>query len=227
MDKLTTIIPVRGGSKSIPQKNLQTVNGKSLIERAVIGALKIENNQIFVSTDDPKIAKQVCDYPITVLNRSSVNSTDQSSSESVVLEVLKGNGVFDGIVILLQATSPFIDINGLRTAINTMQKSELVDSMFSAVSKNEFIWELGTNWEPVNHNKLLRIPRQSRSPMAVETGSFYIFKADKFLEEKTRFCGITVPAFTRNWTNFDIDSHEDLELCRDLSQVLDFPPYLV
>jgi CMP-N-acetylneuraminic acid synthetase len=99
--------------------------------------------------------------------------------------------------------------------------------MFSAISKNLFSWEFKDEWLPVNHSRNFRTRRQLRPPIAVETGSFYLFKAQKFQQEKTRFCGVTIPAFTKSWSDFDIDSKEDLQLCRDLSSVLDFPPYLV
>jgi len=227
LHNILTVIPARGGSKSIPKKNLQLINGKSLIERAVTTCLKIEGNRIIVSTDDPEISNTVKKYPVEVFNRSKVNSSDIASSESVVLEVLQQIKTYEGLVVLFQATCPFTDLQAFKDSISFLQNSNSVDSMFSAVSKNEFIWEFSSSWKPVNHSKLLRPLRQFRSPIAVETGSFYIFNSAIFLEEKTRFCGVTIPAFTKNWSNFDIDSQDDLDLCRALSQILDFPPYLV
>jgi N-acylneuraminate cytidylyltransferase len=226
MEKLLTIIPARGGSKSIPKKNLQMINGQSLIERAVNNALKVENNRIIVSTDDLQIIKTIKNYPIEIFQRSSKNSSDFASSESVVIETLEKLGNFKGIVALLQATSPFLDLQGFCRAIEFLGKSDVVHSMFSAVEKNEFLWEFQNSWEPTNHNKYMRLPRQSRAKTAVETGSFYIFKSDKFIEEKTRFCGVTMPAFTKKWSDFDIDNQEDLDFCRSISKVLDFPPFL-
>ncbi len=49
------IIPARGGSKGIPKKNLRTVNGISLVERALSSALKSNADQVIVSTDDKDI----------------------------------------------------------------------------------------------------------------------------------------------------------------------------
>lgn len=227
MQHTLVVIPARGGSKSIPKKNLQIINGKSLVERAVICALKIPNSRVILSTDDTEISEAVKGYPIAIFERSESTSTDLASSESVVLEVLDSIDAFSGIIVLLQATSPFVDLIALKSAINFLRNSESVDSMFSAVQKNEFIWEFQNIWVPRNHEKGSRLARQLRATTAVETGSFYIFKSKKFLDEKTRFCGVTTPAFTRKWSDFDIDTQEDLDLCRELSKVLDFPPYLV
>jgi CMP-N-acetylneuraminic acid synthetase len=226
MDKLLTIIPARGRSKSILRKNLQVINGKSLIERAVENALKIDNNRIIVSTDDLHIKEVIKHYPIEIFHRSSKNSSDLASSESVIFEVLDKIEDFEGVVVMLQATSPFLDLLGLSDAINFINNSNSTHSMFSAVEKNEFIWEFGERWEPKNHDKNQRLPRQSRPKIAVETGSFYIFKSKEFKREKTRFCGVTIPAFTKKWSDFDIDTQEDLDFCRSISRVLDFPPYV-
>ena len=49
------IIPARGGSKGIPKKNLKTVNGISLVERALRTALKSTVDQVIVSTDDQEV----------------------------------------------------------------------------------------------------------------------------------------------------------------------------
>ena len=221
-----TVIPARGGSKGIIRKNLQTVNGKSLVERSVMSALKISNNRIVVSTDDFEIAQNVEKYPIEIFMRDKVNSTDTASSESVVLEVLNAYQFSSGLVTLLQATSPFVDIQSWGQALEYLKNQSEVHSMFSAVKKNLFTWQHNESWIPVNHDKKNRVLRQNKPPEVIETGCFYLFKAEKFLVEKTRFCGVTEPAFTKIWSNFDIDDAEDLNLCKDLSTVLDFPPYL-
>ena len=56
------IIPARGGSKGIPKKNLRTVNGISLVERALRSALKSKVDQVIVSTDDKDISKIAIKY---------------------------------------------------------------------------------------------------------------------------------------------------------------------
>lgn len=226
MEPLLTVIPARGGSKGIIRKNLQMVNGKTLVERAVIAALKIPNNRVVVSTDDNEISEHLTKYKIELFKRSQKNALDTSSSESVVLEVLNSFKYSSGLVTLLQATSPFIDIEAWEKSLRYLASNTEVHSMFSATNKNNFSWSFNEFWSPINHDKNKRTLRQNKPAEATETGSFYIFRAEKFLEDKTRFCGVTVPAFTKIWANFDIDDIEDLDFCRDLSKVLDNPPYL-
>jgi len=55
--KILGIIPARGGSKGIPQKNLQKILGKPIIQYSIDAAKKSKINKIIVTTDDKKIAK--------------------------------------------------------------------------------------------------------------------------------------------------------------------------
>jgi N-acylneuraminate cytidylyltransferase len=67
------IIPARGGSKGIPKKNLRTVNGISLVERALRSALKSKVDQVIVSTDDKEISDIAIKYGAVLHNRSAEN----------------------------------------------------------------------------------------------------------------------------------------------------------
>lgn len=220
-NSLITVIPARGGSKGIPDKNLQQINGLTLVDRAIISAKKILENRIIVSSNDDRILDIANNHDVEIHKRSDINSTDSASSESVILEVLRDFEIRDVLVTLLQATSPFIDVKIWLESVKKMKIDQKLGSIFSAVQKNDFYWELREKWEPVNHDKRERLPRQNRLLGASETGAFYIFRSDLFEIEHTRFCGITEPALTAQWSNFDIDSMEDLEFCRFLSKMLD------
>lgn len=222
MVSLVTIIPARGGSKGIPRKNLQEVNGKTLVERAIVSALKIPGNQVYVSSDSDEILNLSVNLGVSGLKRSDTNSADDATSESVVLESILNIQLPFDLITLLQPTSPFIDVTSWSSALDSMTYNPKIGSMFSAVEKNDFSWEYSDGiWKPINHTKNIRLPRQKKLRTVVETGSFYIFRRELFELEKTRFCGNTEPAITKNWSNFDIDTAEDLDLCRELSQIFD------
>ncbi|MFM7139050.1 MAG: cytidylyltransferase domain-containing protein, partial [Actinomycetes bacterium] len=107
------IIPVRGGSKGIPNKNLQTVNGITLLERAIRTSLRANIDEIIVSTDSQDIKNVVKKYSkIKIHNRSSETSSDTASTESVILEVIKDLGSSwptASSIGFYQVTSPFVE----------------------------------------------------------------------------------------------------------------------
>ena len=218
-----TIIPARGGSKGIPNKNLQKVNGRTLVERSIFAAQRIPNNRIIVSSDSSEILRCADKCNVQSLVRSDINSTDIATSEDVILEVLSLISSESEIITLLQPTSPFTDVTAWEKSLTNMSNDMKIDSMFSAIEKNEFIWEYKNFWKPVGHDKNIRLPRQTQSQRVIETGSFYIFRKTPFEKEKTRFCGLTLPVLTQIWSSFDIDSQSDLEFCNVISHLIDSP----
>ena len=103
-------IPVRGGSKSIPLKNIKLIAGKPLLYWVLDAAVQSKYiEKIYVSTDNNDImnvTKRFCNDKVVAINRSAVNATDTASTESAMLEFAENYG-FENIV-LIQATSPLL-----------------------------------------------------------------------------------------------------------------------
>jgi CMP-N-acetylneuraminic acid synthetase len=107
------LVPARGGSKSIPHKNLVPVAGKPLLDYVVeagrnSGALA----RIVCSTDDPMIAAHASKLGIAVDDRPAELATDEARVDNVAREFLsrarsRGEALPDAVV-LLQPTSPLL-----------------------------------------------------------------------------------------------------------------------
>ena len=118
-------IPVRGGSKSIPLKNIRSFCGKPLIYWNLI-ALEKSNmiDEIVVATDSEKIFQVVERFgftKVTLYRRSDENAQDHSTSESIMLEYihyarLAPNDIF----MLVQATSPFSRTNDFNNGLDNL-----------------------------------------------------------------------------------------------------------
>ena len=117
---VTAFIPVRGGSKSIPLKNIKPFCGKPLVCWN-IEALEncAEVDRIIVATDSDEIENTVgkFNYKKTkIYRRSKENASDTASTESVMLEYINAVQMSDDeIFMLVQATSPLTqteDITG-------------------------------------------------------------------------------------------------------------------
>jgi len=106
------LIPARGGSKGIPNKNRKLLGGKPLIEYTLAVAKELfPPEQICVSTDDPAIQKITEQAGISVpFLRPAELATDQASTYEVMLHALdwyQQQGQAIETLILLQPTSPF------------------------------------------------------------------------------------------------------------------------
>jgi N-acylneuraminate cytidylyltransferase len=126
------LIPARGGSKGVPGKNIKILGGKPLIQHTIDAARELfADDQILVSTDDPKIKAVVEATGLTVpFLRPAELATDTAGSHEVMLHALdyyeNSQGPVDRLV-LLQPTSPF------RTAKHIEEALALYDDTMDMV----------------------------------------------------------------------------------------------
>ena len=226
MSEAVAIIPARGGSKGVPRKNLQRVGGVPLVARAVDAARRCPAiDRVIVTTDDADIAAVAAEWGAEVVERPADLSGDLASSESALvhaLETLEARKVDVGVLAFLQATSPFIDVDALTSAVQLV-RSRRRDSVFSAVETYGFLWEkgVGSAAEPIGHEIDVRPRRQDREPHYLETGGFYVMRAAGFRAANHRFFGSVGIAEVAPRTAIEIDTLDELELARTLAPLVD------
>jgi len=231
--RVVAIIPARGGSKGVPRKNVRRVGGVPLVERAVRSALAADGiDLVLVSTDDDEIAAVSAAAGARVVRRPAEISGDTASSESAILHALEeldraGDRV--DVVAFLQATSPFIPSHALADAVREV-RAGTADSVFSAHETYGFLWSRGGAERTdaaaavaLNHDAAHRPRRQDREPHFLETGAFYVFRADGFREAKHRFFGRIRIAEVPEWTAIEIDDEEQLRIARALAALHETP----
>ena len=227
--RVIAVIPARGGSKGVPGKNLKTVGGASLIARAVRSALAARLiDEVFVSTDDDGIAAAATAAGAGVIDRPAELSGDTASSEAGLLHALDALGGADeraapGILVFIQATSPFIDPTDLDGAVARVLDGES-DVVFSAKPTHAFLWRVGDDGASgINHDASFRLRRQDSEPQFQETGAFYVMRADGFREAGFRFFGRVGIAVVPELTAMEIDSTDDLRLARAIAATVAAP----
>lgn len=187
-------IPVRGGSKSIPLKNIKLINEKPL----VYWTLKAANDakcvdKIVVATDSEEIKKTVLNFKFDkaeVYDRDPQNAQDTSSTESVMLEYLeKENYNPDDMFILIQATSPLLKPEHIDGMYYKLIQSG-ADSIFSCVREKQFHWiETSEGVKPINYDPQNRPRRQEFNGLLAENGACYINSVGNILKDKCRLSG--------------------------------------
>ncbi len=191
------IIPARGGSKSIPRKNVRLIAGKPLIGWTIEAARAARSvDRVVVSTDDPEIAAVSRQFGADVVWRPPEISGDTASSESALLHCLehlqKSEAYEPELVVFLQCTSPLTaaeDIDGTVAALTEQN----ADTALSVMPFHYFVWQNtpGDGASGINHDKRVRLRRQDRESQYLETGAVYVMKAAGFREVKHRFFGKT------------------------------------
>lgn len=185
--KIVSIVPLRGGSKSIPYKNIKEIAGKPLCYWALKAASESKYiDEVWVSTDDKKIKDTVLSFGlgVKVIDRPAEFAQDTSSTEVVLLHFAE-HVDFD-ILNLIQATSPFTTTKDLDTAIEQFER-EGDDSLLTGVLYKKFYWT--PKGVPLNYDYLKRPLRQEFEGVVNENGAFYLTKKAIFQENKNRLGG--------------------------------------
>lgn len=205
-------IPVRGGSKSIPLKNIKPINGKPLVYWTIKAACECEYiDKIFVSTDSQKIKDVVNAFnmeKVKVIGRSEKTASDTASTESAMLEFAE-QFMFDNIV-LIQATSPLLTAEDLTGGFE-LYFIEGTDSVLSVVPQKRFNWSKDEKgfFTPLNYDYYNRPRRQEFDGYCTENGAFYITSRERLLLYKNRISGNIRAYEMSEDTFFEIDEPSD------------------
>ncbi len=212
------LIPIRGGSKSIPLKNIKCINGRPLVYW-VLDAVNMcaEIDKIVVSTDSQDIRNIVSQYnsdKLTIVSRTQEVSTDSASTESVMLEFAQ-KFEFNNL-LLVQATSPLLTSTDLEKGFREFENPN-IDSVLSVVRQKRFIWEDDVDgYKPVNYDYNERPRRQEFDGFLVENGAFYITTRKMLLDSKCRLSGRIGAVEMDDKTYFEIDEISDWEIVEKL-----------
>lgn len=211
-------IPVRGGSESIPLKNIKKLLGKPLVFWTIEAAL--ESNifdKVIVSTDHPKIKSLIAQSfdDVLIIHRSEDVSSGTASTESVMLEF--ANKYDFSSITLIQATSPLLTEEDLVKGFEIFKKKG-VDSLLSVVRQKRFIWdhnkEIG--YSPTNYDIHNRPRRQEQKGYLVENGAFYITNKKALIKSKSRISGFIDVYEMSEESYFEIDEPSDWIIVENL-----------
>ncbi|MDR2888905.1 MAG: cytidyltransferase [Lachnospiraceae bacterium] len=172
--KIVAIIPARGGSKGIPNKNIRLLNGKPLIYYSIRNALESQYiTDIIVSTDSPEIAVITKQMGVLCKWRDQRLCGDMVTLDEVICEATQ-NIDYD-YVVTMQPTSPTLKVITLDKAIlHCLEKQP--DTLISVINRPHLSWRRAQGGLIPNYEK--RLNRQELPENFLETGAFLIAKKE-------------------------------------------------
>ena len=209
--KTVAFIPVRGGSKSIPGKNILPFNGKSLLYWTAKAAQDCQEiAEIIIATDSQEIAEIAIHLglsKIVIYNRSAENANDKASTESVMLEYLETSNLqAEDRFILIQATNPFLLSDHLNDGINLLNQQSQ-GSIISCATFKRFLWN--RDGTPMNYDFMNRPRRQDFDGAMLENGAFYINSVGNIRETQNRLTHPIAIVEMPEYSVVEIDEPED------------------
>ncbi len=213
--KSLIVIPARGGSKRLKNKNKKNLLGKPLIEYTINFAKKIKvTPYILVSTNDKDIIEIALKKKVLApWLRPSHLSKDNSTSYSFMLHAIKWfEKTFGNLdyVILFQPTTPYRGISTIKKMINIFKKRKNSVAAFTAILKEDKKVFYIKNKEKIFFKKKVGIKSNI-------LGSIYINSVKNLMKYKSFVNIQTIPYLTKNPKEIiDIDTHADYKLAKRL-----------
>ncbi len=222
--KICAIIPARGGSKGIAGKNIKQLNGIPLICHTIGEALKSKHlDKIFVSTDDPIIAKTSEKCGAKIIDRPAELAKDESPTIDAILhaiDTLKATSDQD-IVILLQPTSPLRNATDIDAALEKFIKIDCdsVISMCKVEHSPYWYFKLdGKKLKPLLGDGYLSMRRQELPDVYRPNGAIYITTIKNLYKNNGFYCDKIEPYIMPPERSIDIDEEIDFKLAELLIQ---------
>lgn len=229
--KILAVIPARGGSKGVKDKNIRILNGKPLIAWTIEQAKHSKYiDRLIVSTDDHKIAQVSKHYGSEVMMRPAQLAQDDSpTSDTLIytLEQLKESGYIPDYLLLLQCTSPLRKTEHIDEAIGLfLENIDSVDSLISVTPVEHPVqWFRTVDKEGFMHNYFNYDmhhchQRQSFEQVYRLNGAIYIIKINIYLQHHVFQTDRTLPYIMDNESSIDIDTEMDLWIAESIMKKL-------
>lgn len=218
----TVVIPARSGSKRIPNKNLQIIEGRSLIQITLDFAAQLGAREIILSSDSEKFLEQSNGYPNVKRHlRQRKMSDDSVSARSVVSSLFREGCISTSCAVLLQPTSPFRLKETLVRAIELALESKKNVYSVSEYKKGHPDWSMahagdGSIQLPDGFN--VNSQSQDLVPRYYLNGNFFVYH--KSLISNNKFSAESSIGFIcgDDFEAMDVDSHFDLLVARRIAK---------
>jgi CMP-N,N'-diacetyllegionaminic acid synthase len=222
-DAVWGLIPARGGSKSIPLKNLVALDGQPLIFHVIEGAKRCKQiDRIICSTDDERIGDFCSGQGVEIHRRPSHLAQDMTPVLEVFAHLLTDINSREGriadILVILQPTSPFLRPDDVVQAIAILKNEDQVDSV-------QTITEFPHNYHAYNQRKIKdgqvsfcfpeerkKYYNKNTKPKHYMFGNLIVTRSRTILNQKDIFGEISKPIEIPYPYAIDIDGPADLDL---------------
>lgn len=224
---IVAIIPARGGSKGVKDKNVRLLAGVPLIYHSILFARSSNLFQdIIVSTDGEKIIDVCEQINCNIIRRPETISKDNSlvieAIRYTLKELNKQNKYYDAVV-LLEPTSPIREIEDLIMAIDavTLNNYKSAATLTKVDPPPTRLWKLkGNQIMPLFKNKSPFLPRQEHENAYKLTGQIYAFTPEFIENSKTGVLDENFfPIINDSALSVDIDEEIDFIIAEKLLEI--------
>jgi N-acylneuraminate cytidylyltransferase len=219
---VTVLLPMKGNSERVPNKNLKLFNGKPLFH-SIMDELNTSKyiKKVIINTDSDIIAESAIKIyqDFVSIHKRPKNIQGDFVSMNKIIEYDLNNSDSD-IYIQTHSTSPLLAIKSLDAAIEKMiGKSKDFDSIFSVTKIQTRFYD--KNGNPFNHDPKELLRTQDLESLFEENSGFYIFTKESFKNAGNKRIGLRPLMFEIDKIEaIDIDEPSDFIIAEAIHKLL-------
>ncbi len=216
------VVPARGGSKSIPYKNLVRLGGRPLIDYVLTAGRTSKNiSRLIVSTEDQKISEYCSSLQVEVHTRPEHLAQDDTPIDQVLQNLLTNyyekEKVIPMAIALLQPTSPFLQAKHIDLCVEELTQNDKINSA-------QTITESPHNMHAINQRKLRGdtvefcypdqrkqyYNKQSKPPHFI-FGNLVVTRSSAIIDNKGVFANPSFAVKIEQIYAYDLDKEADIQ----------------
>lgn len=215
LKSIVALLPMKGHSERVPNKNMRLFGGKPLYHAVMNTLLSVPKiSFVAINTDSEVIANNAINNfgnRVKIIQRPENIQGDFISMNEIInydLGVLQEQEYF----LQTHSTNPLLKVATINNAIDRyFENIEKHDSVFSVTKwQTRFYWQDG---KPVNHNPNELLRTQDLPALFEENSNFFIFSRSSFLNNGKKRIGKTPSLFSMEKIEaIDIDEEQDFNL---------------
>lgn len=221
-EKVVAIIIARGGSKSIPRKNVLPLHGKPLVAWPIDLAKSIDRiDRVIISTDDEEIMAIAKEHGAEALFKRPAELADDETPTLPVLRhcinyLEEKENYKPDIILLLYPTAPFLKKERIEKALDLFANTRC-NSVISVVKDWGRFWRLDQNINKhIPFYPKQRVNRQYYQPLYREDGAIYFSRYDVLMKMNRAVDDENIEfLIMKEGENIDIDNPSDFAKAED------------
>ncbi len=223
MKKIVALIPMKGHSERVKNKNLKKFSDLPLYHIVAKNLLQSTYiSQLVVDTDSHEIASDInknFSNKITIIDRPEIIRGDRVSMNKIIAYDI--SRISADIYLQTHSTNPLLTRTSIDRAIQTFLSldEKKYDSLFSVTKLQTRLYH--ENSQPINHDPNQLIRTQDLAPLYQENSCLYLFTAKSFSQSGSRRIGKKPYLFVINKIEaMDIDDPEDFVIAQQMYKIL-------
>lgn len=218
---INAIIPAKGNSQRVSNKNLLKINNKTLVFSACEKLLKSNKiSNVYLDTDSDEIINDVnilINHGLNIIKRPEELANNDINANDLMIWGLHNSKECD-LMLQTFCTSPSISVETIDRCIDVfLENSEKYgyDSFFTVVEMQEYLWA-SKNFNPINFD-LQKLPNSFElEPILMETHGLYGIFTDILIKKKNRVGDKPYLVKISKLESFDINVEEDIEILKGI-----------